>query len=755
MMSGSSAASSDNSMTGRPRPEEQLIRAVDAGQIAEQYAGPNVGESETLTRLPVRPVSGKAVQTPTSSIENIRIGETSAGSMLDIMATSSDNSPMLGSLQANSTNHSHSQDRKRRVTNNGNTSSLQRTRSGGAIQREANVQVALPHRSVSMVVPTSRTAAPKMSGSSYEAAIETSSSPHNHPIDHRLSADHGVPRNVPLSSGISSLSHQPRRADDRTRRQTWHSPSEAGADTVTYPKENQVSRPFPWEPWTGPSSQASTGSPSEGELCQPQARASIYSQHTDHTQASQHRRERNVGNDFERGPRRRSHVGHIALSSRPSVSRSLDHSGTSWNGTHEGENRLQRSVSSRTSVGNSEGASFERTARWGREGGIVDRNMHARRVSFGSHRNDPQSGAGEDEGGYGGYPEYQDVDMPRWQPDAEVTSCPICGTVFSFWYRKHHCRKCGRVVCASCSPHRITIPRQYIVRPPESLTSLPTSSPIPVSLTPVIDLPGDGPVSFNSIINPALGGGEEVRLCNPCVPDPNPNPLGYGSPRAQGHRSTQSLSSTMGSAYSTTARVHASSRQERRTVGANDRPSFLPEFGQQAHRSAHDAMANFDYNEQDQSHMVHAAAFADTFARVDSFRSSIPSASRSAVCERDLCPVCGRRFPALSDDQPMEAREEHVRRCIASYGASPSQREPQHADARLPPPPVAARMLEFKATEKDCLGEDGCVAECTICMEDYEVGQSLARLECLCRFHKACIVDWFERKMECPVHKVS
>ncbi|EHA25918.1 hypothetical protein ASPNIDRAFT_143971, partial [Aspergillus niger ATCC 1015] len=51
-----------------------------------------------------------------------------------------------------------------------------------------------------------------------------------------------------------------------------------------------------------------------------------------------------------------------------------------------------------------------------------------------------------------------------WQPDAEVTKCPICGTTFSFWYRKHHCRKCGRVVCASCSPHRITIPRQFIVR---------------------------------------------------------------------------------------------------------------------------------------------------------------------------------------------------------------------------------------------------------------------------------------------------
>lgn len=63
-------------------------------------------------------------------------------------------------------------------------------------------------------------------------------------------------------------------------------------------------------------------------------------------------------------------------------------------------------------------------------------------------------------------------------------------------------------------------------------------------------------------------------------------------------------------------------------------------------------------------------------------------------------------------------------------------------------------MLSFTASEKDCLGEDGGVGECSICFEDYEAGQTLARLNCLCKFHRACIVDWFERKMECPVHKV-
>lgn len=116
--------------------------------------------------------------------------------------------------------------------------------------------------------------------------------------------------------------------------------------------------------------------------------------------------------------------------------------------------------------------------------------------------------------------------VPRWQPDSEVSECPICHRQFSLLFRRHHCRKCGRVVCNDCSPHRITIPRQFIVHPP---------SIGPASLTrgdDVVDLTGEddgGEATGNNTLrrfqlNQALGGGEKVRLCNPCVPDPQPNP---------------------------------------------------------------------------------------------------------------------------------------------------------------------------------------------------------------------------------------
>lgn len=138
--------------------------------------------------------------------------------------------------------------------------------------------------------------------------------------------------------------------------------------------------------------------------------------------------------------------------------------------------------------------------------------------------------------------DYMEYFLPRWQPDSEVADCPICGTPFSFFYRKHHCRKCGRVVCASCSPHRITIPRQFIVRPPDFGYS-PTQM-VPPHAAHAAHLDGP-PTSSPTAFNPALGGGEEVRLCNPCVPDPNPDPpRGYMMPPR--HRSHHSMSTATG-----------------------------------------------------------------------------------------------------------------------------------------------------------------------------------------------------------------
>ncbi|RAL04294.1 phosphatidylinositol-3-phosphate-binding ubiquitin-protein ligase [Aspergillus ibericus CBS 121593] len=382
---------------------------------------------------------------------------------------------------------------------------------------------------------------------------------------------------------------------------------------------------------------------------------------------------------------------------------------------------------------------------------------------------------------------YVEYIRPHWQPDAEVTKCPICGSTFTFWYRKHHCRKCGRVVCASCSPHRITIPRQFIVRDPSR--SHASSSLIPPRTAPALDIEGDDTVHSPTALNPALGGGEEVRLCNPCVPDPNPEPLrGFATVRTRGEadsgtgivpgpyvvpssqsrrRSYHSVSSTT-NPYSGVLPGTFPSRSGRRTVGSSEYSTFGG-FGSTFASRFHERP--MDYGSLSGPRVPPAPMGAGASARplypAAGSASSLPVSSsrvrppalqtsqwrRNHVEERDLCPICDQALPALGENGSEDAREAHIRDCIESHGRqgrlSPPSGSPV-AQAHLP-----VRLVVFKATEKDCVGQDGGLQECTICMEEYEVGQSLVRLECLCKFHKRCIVEWFERKKECPVHKVS
>lgn len=42
--------------------------------------------------------------------------------------------------------------------------------------------------------------------------------------------------------------------------------------------------------------------------------------------------------------------------------------------------------------------------------------------------------------------------------------------------------------------------------------------------------------------------------------------------------------------------------------------------------------------------------------------------------------------------------------------------------------------------------------ECAICLEEMDVGNQIARLPCLCIYHKGCIDEWFKRKNTCPEH---
>jgi len=51
---------------------------------------------------------------------------------------------------------------------------------------------------------------------------------------------------------------------------------------------------------------------------------------------------------------------------------------------------------------------------------------------------------------------------------------------------------------------------------------------------------------------------------------------------------------------------------------------------------------------------------------------------------------------------------------------------------------------------EDVLKQDN--GECVICLEDLSIGDTIARLPCLCIYHKSCIDNWFQVNRSCPEH---
>ncbi|KAG2176216.1 hypothetical protein INT43_005450 [Umbelopsis isabellina] len=107
------------------------------------------------------------------------------------------------------------------------------------------------------------------------------------------------------------------------------------------------------------------------------------------------------------------------------------------------------------------------------------------------------------------------------------------------------------------------------------------------------------------------------------------------------------------------------------------------------------------------------------------------TSSQSIMSE---CPVCGKRLSEVSLDK--DVQEEHVQTCL-NVGS---------------PSVATVRYVSYKLPEQSPLiGQ-----ECLICFEEFEPGKSsgntIARLTCLCSYHRPCIREWLEKGKGCPLH---
>ena len=376
-------------------------------------------------------------------------------------------------------------------------------------------------------------------------------------------------------------------------------------------------------------------------------------------------------------------------------------------------------------------------------------------------------------------------------------------------------RKCGRVVCATCSPHRITIPRQFIVHPPSEMAAN------------FIDLTGDDEnamPAFGPFRNPALGGGEEVRVCNPCVPDPNFSPppqyqpsgrdprypLQFApSPRSphappppphpRAHRSASSAHDVSrfvnpGHVYVNREAPNDNSQNRRvsyhgsSNIGERRLPPLPPSATQQQHPHHRAPLISQTLSSNRPRHRstFGAASFAGSpFGQATStaipqplhpYYTQLPQPRRQ-IAEEDECPICGDELPPKGPDGDETDRTRHIEDCIALHSASPGPKAtpaPQ-TSASLPTQRTrgmssagngegssnrmshAARgMFPYIATEKDCVDDEGAQAECTICLEDFEAGDRMARLVCWCKFHEVCsFIGYWIQDRECLLTKRS
>ncbi|XP_069725147.1 lateral signaling target protein 2 homolog isoform X2 [Phaenicophaeus curvirostris] len=55
--------------------------------------------------------------------------------------------------------------------------------------------------------------------------------------------------------------------------------------------------------------------------------------------------------------------------------------------------------------------------------------------------------------------------LPEWVPDSTCSQCSACRSPFTLLRRRHHCRSCGKIFCARCSPHTAALPHSGHPRP--------------------------------------------------------------------------------------------------------------------------------------------------------------------------------------------------------------------------------------------------------------------------------------------------
>ncbi|KAF9438532.1 hypothetical protein BGZ76_007063 [Entomortierella beljakovae] len=255
------------------------------------------------------------------------------------------------------------------------------------------------------------------------------------------------------------------------------------------------------------------------------------------------------------------------------------------------------------------------------------------------------------------------VTEAKWESDHKAIECRECHRKFSLWLRRHHCRRCGHVVCDRCSSHRAMLHPTMVVYDPTSSEAY-----------------------LNHQMLLRRGTVQSYRVCESCYATSLP-------PRSQSSVS----GSTSGAGQSSTG----SQQQYYRVYN-----------GQTSSQTMHHGYINASHNDNNYGVYLHSSGYAPDLTSHSSSRSSSSSNLQSVPMVRNAsssslmseCPVCGAVLAGLEGGK--QAQEAHVQECLEGKSGQGSG-------------PV--RYVVYKLPADSPLIDQ----ECAICFEEFVAGDEL------------------------------
>lgn len=283
-------------------------------------------------------------------------------------------------------------------------------------------------------------------------------------------------------------------------------------------------------------------------------------------------------------------------------------------------------------------------------------------------------------------------EIPKWQADEEATECFLCEEKYNFFHRRHHCRKCGRVVCGDCSGQFL----KYFLN------------------TPIVS----GPDSRGETLEP----NGSYRTCDECAAEVRMVGRVLVGERTDSERAEDRI------------------REEQRKPDEESDDNLCPICASNLLKEYKGPVESDQEKEQferfKEKH-VDDCLHAFDFSRDQSRGNRRSKSQRNKMLVYNMPPIPKPKYETIGNEGS------------SSVDTTGSQREWKQGERQNNDSGTQERKKPL-LTDDEKYGED----ECVICLEEMRPGDKVGRLECLCVFHYKCIKDWFNKKGhgECPVH---